>query len=91
MKRSQSISILNKVLFTICLLAIITGVVSSILALWGIIEDRTLAIRLIASSVVIFLGAVGGSAAIGCFKTNQYAWTPEEDIVSSKPTNEPNP
>jgi len=89
MKRNQTLSILNKALFVICLLAIITGVASSIFALWGIIENKELATRLIVSSVVFFLGAVGGSAAIGCFKSNQYAWTPEEDIEDLKPKEEP--
>jgi len=90
MKRNQVLSILNKALFMVCLFSIITGVAASIFALWGIIENKELATRLILSSVVFFLGAVGGSAAIGCFKSNQYAWTPEEDLEQSKPKEESN-
>ena len=88
MKRKQILSILNRALFVICLLSIVTGVASSIFALWGIIENKELATRLILSSVVFFLGAVGGSAAIGCFKSNQYAWTPEEETEQLNPEEE---
>lgn len=79
MKRHEILYKVNKLLLVVCLGAIITGVVSSMLSLWGVIEDKELSGQMILSSVVFFFGAICGLASIGCFKSNSYDLEPPDE------------